>query len=168
VRFDGEVTVAGTHFAVKDAPGMVSSYYGRRLPPRWTWISCSAFDRPGVAVECMTARTRLFGLAGTEVETGYFHLRGEGAAETIVTPLSGSVEVVREDGRLLVTARRRGSGRTHRLVCSAPAPAWHDLGEGIRNTLVGDCTIEGVARAAGTAGLEERAAPPDPQLPAPE
>lgn len=167
VRFDGEITVAGAHFAVKDAPGMVSSYHGRRLPSRWTWISCNAFDRPDVAVECMTARTRLFGLAGAEVDTGYFHLRGGGTAATLVAPLGGNITVAREDGRLVVTARRRGSGRTHRLVCGAPSVAWHDLGEGIRNTLVGDCELEGVARAAGTAGLEERGGG-DVQVPVPE
>jgi hypothetical protein len=157
VRFDGEVTVAGERHRVRDAPGMVCSYHGRRLPPRWTWISCSAFDRASVAVECLVAPTRLLG-AGPEVELGYLHLRTDGAAHTVVAPLLGSVEVSRQGEDLVVTARRRGAGPTHRLVCTAPDPAWHDLGEGIRNTLVGDCAIEGVARAAGTAGLEERRA----------
>jgi hypothetical protein len=156
VRLDGEVTVAGVRLPVKDAPGMVSSYHGRRLPPSWTWISCSAFDRAGVALECMVARTRLFGLGGHGVETGYFHLRADGRSETIVAPFSGGVAVERDGDRLLVSARRRGSARGHRLACRADAAAWHDLGEGIRNTLVGDCEVEGVARARGTAGLEER------------
>lgn len=42
------------------------------------------------------------------------------------------------------------------MTCWAPAEAYQDLGEGIRNTLVGSCEIQGHARAEGTVGLEHR------------
>ena len=156
VRLDGEITVAGARFPVRDAPGMVCSYHGRRLPDRWLWVSCNAFDRSGVAVECMVLTTRLYGVPGTALETGYLDVRAGDLRECIVAPIDGSLRVERSPGGLRVVGRRRGAPRDLGVACRAPGDGWHDLGEGIRNTLLGDCDLEGIARAAGTAGLEER------------
>ena len=156
VRLDGEISLGDARFPVRDAPGLVSSYHGRRLPDRWLWISCNAFDRGGVAVECMVLSTRLYGLPGTTFETGYLDVRAGDLRETLVAPIDGSLRVERRPDGFRVLGRRRGAAREVRLACRAGEDGWHDLGEGIRNTLLGDCELEGVARAAGTAGLEER------------
>jgi hypothetical protein len=158
VVFTGAVTVPGAAYVVREARGMLSTYHGRALPPRWSWVSCNVFDRPEVVLECTLARTRLFGAPFAQMDAGYFHLRAGGAAETIVAPFDGVVAVEGTRERFVLVARRRRGAREHRVTCWAPPAAYHDLGDGVHTTLVGSCEIHGLARAEGTAALEEREA----------
>ena len=47
-------------------------------------------------------------------------------------------------------------GRKLRLTASAPHSAYNDLGEGIRQTLLGDVAVDGWGSVRGSAGLEFR------------
>ncbi len=44
-----ELRIAGQRYEVREARGMVSSYFGRALPERWFWISSNTFDRKDIA-----------------------------------------------------------------------------------------------------------------------
>jgi hypothetical protein len=70
---------------------------------------------------------------------------------------------------LTALMRRRGSwhdfqlhmrpltgGETIRLDCSATPEQYNDLGEGIRQTLLGTCRVNGATAVSGSAGLEVR------------
>ena len=47
-------------------------------------------------------------------------------------------------------------GKRIRLDCSAAPEQYNDLGEGIRQTLLGTCRVDGASTVSGSAGLEVR------------
>jgi len=53
---------------------------------------------------------------------------------------------------------RRWNGRQHRITCRA-GTSYNDLGEGIRQTLLGELTLDGSTAIAGTVGIEARGWP---------
>ena len=72
-----------------------------------------------------------------------------------VSPVNGVIRARRlPDGVEIRSARL---GRRHRVVVRAPAGAFRDIGDSIRQTLVADLEIDGVRAVPGTVGLEERA-----------
>lgn len=154
-RFSGTVTIAGRTVSVRQTRGLVSHYWGRRLWDQWWWISVNRFDDPEVAVEAALAQSRFWGMPGASVKLGYLWLRTATSSHTVISPLNGLIRVTGQPDDFTLTARSI-TGRTVRLVCTAPAGAYNNLGQGIHQTLLGSCTIEGVATATETAGLEYR------------
>jgi hypothetical protein len=156
VRLSGQVTVAGHTYPVDQACGMVSSYHGRELAEQWYWVSCNTFDRADVALECLVARSAVYGWPDVHVRSGYLYVHAGEQTQTIVAPLNGSIALTGTREAFTITARARGSRTTYAVQCQAEPTAYHDLGDRIWNTLVGSCSLEGVAIATGTAGLEQR------------
>lgn len=52
--------------------------------------------------------------------------------------------------------RPLAGGETIRLDCSAVPEQYNDLGEGMRQTLLGTCRVDGASAVSGSAGLEVR------------
>jgi len=155
VRFAGTVRVGERHFSIPDAQGLVSHYWGRRLMDRWCWISVNDFDEPGIALEAFVGRSRLWGLRAPAVKIGYLWLHTPASSPLVISPVNGIVKVTGRPDEFTVTSRSI-TGRTIRLSCDAPMDRYNDLGEGIQQTLLGTCAIEGVSKALGSAGLEWR------------
>jgi hypothetical protein len=153
-RFAGSVRVGDRHFTVPETQGLVSHYWGRRLMDRWCWISANVFDEPGVAVEAIVARSRLWGLPAAAT-IGYLWLQTPSSSHLVISPVNGLVSVTGGPDAFSVTSRSI-TGRAVRLSCETPMDTYNDLGERIQQTLVGTCAIEGLATAAGCAGLEWR------------
>lgn len=154
-RFAGTVRVGDRRFSVPEARGLVSHYWGRRLMDRWLWLSADQFDEPGFALEASVASTRLWGLPTPSVKIGYLWLKTPDFSTFIKSPVNGLISVAGGTERFTVSARSI-TGRTVRLSCTALTDSYNDLGEGIRQTLLGTCAIEGLATAVGSAGLEWR------------
>lgn len=70
-------------------------------------------------------------------------------------PLSGAISTRRDDHGVRFTSLR-ADGRRHIIDCSAAASTFNDAGEGIRQTVMADLSLDGHRRAAGTVGLEFR------------
>ena len=153
-RFDGTVRVGDRRFSIAETQGLVSHYWGRRLMDRWCWISVNQFDEPGIALEAIVARSRLWGLP-VGVRIGYLWLRTPASSHLVISPVNGIVKLTGRPDEFTVTSRSI-TGRTVRLSCTASTDSYNDLGEGIRQTLLGTCAVEGVAKALGCAGLEWR------------
>lgn len=152
-HFDGRVTVAGERFDLTDAHGSLTHYWGRRLPDRWHWISANAFSTTDVVVEAVLMRTRLWGVRPA-MSAGYLWMRERGREHTLVSPLNGIITVSGQPQDYTLVAR--GLGRTTRLRCSAEPERYNDLGEGIRQTLLGTCAIVDHGLTDSRAGLEYR------------
>jgi hypothetical protein len=155
VRFSGRLRIGGQRYEVNEARGMVSSYFGRALPERWFWVSCNTFDREDVTLECVISRMALFG-GPMHLKTGYFAIRTAERCETILAPLNGSIRLEGTREAFTITARLYSSKEVYTLDCSARTCDYHDLGDRIWNTLLGSCTLTGIASASRTVGLEER------------
>jgi len=156
-RFAGTVRVGDRQFSVPETRGLVSHYWGRRLMDRWWWISANHFDEPGIAVEAIVARSHLWGLRAPAVKIGYLWLHSPNSSHTVISPVNGIISVNGRPDAFTVTSRSI-TGRNVRLSCSASIDRYNDLGEGIRQTLLGTCAIEGLATASESAGLEWRQA----------
>jgi hypothetical protein len=154
-RFAGTVRVGDRQFSVPETQGLISHYWGRRLMDQWWWISASQFDQPGIALEVSVARSRLWGLRAPALKIGYLWLRTPNSSHMVKSPVNGIINVTGRPDQFTVTARSV-TGRTVRLSCTASMDSYNDLGEGIRQTLLGTCAIEGLATAVGSAGLERR------------
>ena len=164
-RFAGTVRVGDRVFSIPETEGLISHYWGRRLMDRWWWISANRFDQPGFALEVSVARSRLWGMPAPAVNIGYLWLQTPNSSHMVKSPVNGFISVAGHPERFTVTARSL-TGRTIRLSCGAPLETYNDLGEGIRQTLLGTCAIEGLATAVETAGLERRQ--PEPSRSDPE
>lgn len=156
VGFTGHISIAGHSIPVEQARGMVSSYYGRALAEQWYWVSCNTFDRADVALECLVARSAVYGWPWFRLRSGYFHLRVGSQRQTILAPLNGSISLAGKRDAFTISARGWGSRTTYTVRCLVEPTEYHDLGSRIWTTLVGSCVLEGVASASRTAGLEER------------
>jgi hypothetical protein len=154
-RFAGTVRVGDRHFSVPDTQGLISHYWGRRLMDQWWWISANQFDEPGIALEAIVARSRFWGLRAPSVKIGYLWLQSPDSSHMVISPVNGIVRVTGRPEEFQLTSRSI-TGRTVRVSCTAPLDRYNDLGDGIRQTLLGTCAIEGVARAVDSAGLELR------------
>jgi hypothetical protein len=122
---------------------------------QWWWISANQFDEPGIALEAIVARSRLWGLRAPSVKIGYLWLQSPDSSHLVISPVNGIVRVTGRTEEFQLTSRSI-TGRTVRISCTAPLNRYNDLGDGIRQTLLGSCAIEGVATAVDTAGLELR------------
>jgi hypothetical protein len=154
-RFTGTVRVGDRRFTVPETPGLVSHYWGRRLMDRWLWISANQFDQPGFALEASVGWTRLWGLPAPSMRIAYLWLQTPDFSHFVKSPVNGAIRVAGRSDEFTVSSRSI-TGRTIHLSCKAPMDSFNDLGEGIRQTLLGTCAIEGLATASGTAGLEWR------------
>lgn len=156
-RFNGSVTVAGDTFAFAEAPGIVAHYWGRRLPDRWCWISATEFEHdPDRRLESVVATSRLWGRGRLLVPVGYLWISDGQRAELTLSPITGLIRQRRENDSLVIDTMRV-DGRRHRVRAEAPASAFNDLGEGIRQTLIADLECDGRRAVAGRVGLEFRA-----------
>ena len=151
--FSGTVTVDGRAFTFDALPGLVAHYWGARLPRRWHWVSVNA---PSFDVDAIVSHSRLWGLPGPTVSVSYLYLDDRTRRRTIVSPLNGLVRSSGVPGGDVDLMAWAPSGGT-RLRFSAPRAAYNDLGEGIRQTLVGTLEI-GRDRYDGIAGIEVRGA----------
>lgn len=151
----GNVSQAKHGYSFAREPGMVGTYYGRRLPNHWYWVSANAFEHPGVALECMLLDSTIFGLPFLRARVGYFHLRTPDSTVMLMHPLTGRIKLSGERNDFRVVAQPR-HGPPIVVHCSAPEARFHHLGERIYTTLLGNCEIEGLTSADGTAGLERR------------
>jgi hypothetical protein len=154
-RLSGSVTLGGQIFRVGPAPGLISHYWGHRLPPTWRWISANQFAGETIALEAMLLRTHLWGAPWPLLTAGYFFLERGGVRELIVSPHGGRIEIEERGAELTLSARRFG-GQATRVRLSARPEQYNDLGDGIRQTLVGTCTLADGATADLTCGIEQR------------
>lgn len=151
--FGGEVTVSGERFDVSGARGVVTHYWGRRLPDRWHWISVDGFAGSDLALEAVVLKSRLWG-GRPAMSAGYLWIEEGGRQRTLVSPLNSVITVSGTPADFTLTARP--VGRPIRLRCSADRDHYNDLGEGIRQTLLGSCVLVDRGLSAARAGLEHR------------
>ncbi len=155
VLMSGSASVARHGYSFSHEQGMVGSYHGRRLPDHWYWVSASAFEQPGVSLECMLLDSSIFGLPFTRASVGYFHLRTPDTNMTLTHPLNGKLRISGSRNDLHVVARQR-HGDEVTVHCKAAESSFHHLGDRLHTTLLGECIIDGLATADGTAGVAER------------
>jgi hypothetical protein len=154
-KFSGQVRVADRTFPCVDVPGLVSHYWGRRLPDRWWWVSAYPFEGNDIAIEALLAHTRVWNSARVAMNAGYLWIEDRGHRQLVIHPLNGLIRVKGSPESFILKARRLG--RPDLIVrCSTSPSPYSDLGEGIMQTLLGTCLIQGVGEARGTAGLEFR------------
>jgi hypothetical protein len=153
--FTGWIRYGGQLTTLKNAPGIISHYWGRQLPSEWWWVSASQFDQPEVAVECSVLRS---GLWGTRMQfpLAYLYLCLPGSRKLVMAPFNfASVKGSPENFEVEI---RRIGAKTVTLTCVGRD--YGDFGDGIINTLVGDLEIrldnKLIARADGTAAFEHR------------
>lgn len=154
-RFSGQVRVGDVTFWCADVPGLVSHYWGRRLPDRWWWISANLFEDSDIAVEALLAHTRVWNSARVATNAGYLWIEDQGGAQLVIHPLNGLIRIEGTPESFTIRARRLGRPGVA-VRCSASPHTYNDLGEGIKQTLLGTCLIQGMGEARGTAGLEFR------------
>ncbi|GIH03882.1 hypothetical protein Rhe02_19490 [Rhizocola hellebori] len=153
VDFRGHVTVAGERFDIANGYGCLTHYWGRRLPDRWHWISASGFGKSDLAVEASVFRSRLWGKR-PGISAGYLWTMRDGRENTVISPWNGLITIKGGLTDYQLVARRPGG--TTRLQCLAQPGDYNDLGEGIRQTLLGSCTVIDVGAVDLRAGLEYR------------
>jgi hypothetical protein len=153
-RFQGSVRVGEERFAISDAGGLLCHYWGARLPERWCWISASTPE--GGAVEAMLVRSRLWGSPYPRLDTGYCFVTEGPRARLLVSPLTALMGLRGSWHDFQLRARPFTGGEPVRLDCSAAPEQYNDLGEGIRQTLLGTCRLDGATAVSGSAGLEVR------------
>lgn len=156
VKFTGWIRHGQERFELQGARGMVSHYWGRRLPREWWWVSANQFDRAEVAVECMVLRSGVWGVP-LGLRLGYLFFEQNGKRRLWIAP-PASVHAVGSPESFEIQFGGPG-GRPVRLA--AHGRDYGDFGQRIINTLTGDLEIwEGerlIARAEKAAGLERRA-----------
>ncbi len=138
----GTITVADRTWSLDSRPAMVSHYWGRALPPRWTWASViGTADEP--RMETTVLNSRVWGTP-LVVPCGYVWRSGAPGARPTVTvmPLNGLVRSVREGSGARVLASRPFGAKSD-LACTADAATFADLGEGIRQSLTATVVIDG-------------------------
>jgi hypothetical protein len=153
-RFSGTVEVAGETFRLIDARGTLSHYWGRRLPPAWVWVSADGLDASDSIVEAVLLRTRLWKVPRASVLGGYVVVDGGGRSTQVIAPAYGVISGQGDDASF--SLRARTMRREVRLTATARPETYNDLGEGIRQTLLADVTVEDWGSCLGRAGLEFR------------
>jgi hypothetical protein len=155
-RFQGSVRVGQEQFTISDASGMLCHYWGVRLPERWCWVSASNLGDEDGVVEAMLLRSRLWGLPRPQLDTGYCFLTQGDRTRMLVSPLTALMRLQGSRHDFQLHTRPLAGGETIRLVCSAAPEQYNDLGEGIRQTLLGTCRVDSATAVSGSAGLEVR------------
>ena len=157
--FSGSVTVGDERFDVRELPGTVYHYWGRRLPDRWVWLSATQFEgHPHRRVEGVFAvRTRLFGRAPMPTPASLLWTTDVGRREELVGNVNAIIGV--KPLASAVTIDARGIGKRHRLTASWGDVPPNDIGEGIIQTMHGDLTFDDLHAVPGTVGLEVRGYP---------
>jgi hypothetical protein len=153
-RFSGTVIVGGEIFRVDDAAGTLVHYWGRRLPDAWLWVSADGVGERDAAVEAVLFRSRLWGVPKPAVAGGYVAINDRGRTAQIIAPVYGRVTA--RGNETAFEMRARSWGRSMHLTARSPHATYNDLGEGIRQTLLGDLTVDGLGTCSGRAGLEIR------------
>jgi hypothetical protein len=155
VTFNGWIEHRGQRFPILDSDGMLSHYWGRRLPREWWWISANRFEDPEVSVECTLLRSRVWG-SSASVPVGYLYCRSQSRRRLLISP-PARIRAVGSPEAFRVTADSIGGAR---ITLAATGREYASFGQGIINTLVGDLVLsEGgtiLSAAHGTAGLERR------------
>lgn len=155
-NFTGWIRHGGKQFAIQNATGIISHYWGRQLASEWWWISANQFDQAEIAVECSIFRSSLWG-SSMKIPLAYLFLHQKGKKELVMAPfglsnLKGSVE------NFEIEIKRIGA---ESITLIGVGRDYGDLGDGIVNTLVGDLDIrigkKLIARAKGSVGIEHRA-----------
>ncbi len=143
-RFTGSISIGGRTWTLESRPGMVSHYWGRALPRRWTWVSVTG-EATEPRLESTVLSSRIWGTP-LAVTCGYFWRSGEppaGRPVLAVMPLNG---VVRSTPGAPGAARVR-AWRPRRFAadvdCQAADESFADLGEGIRQSLAADVVADG-------------------------
>ena len=149
-RFSGWVEVAGKRTIVESA-GLLSYYWGRRLPSSWYWVSANA---DGVIVDAVLGVSRLWGLPWPRLRVGYVFIESGGKRVFHVRPLNSVVTAEGDPYAFRIKAWRPGARLT--LECHGDPATYNDLGLGIMQTLRGTCRVGGPATLSMTAGLEAR------------
>ena len=155
VRFQGSVGVGEERFAISNATGLLCHYWGARLPERWCWISAGNPEGDG-AVEAMLVRSRLWGMPRPRLDTGYCFVSQGNRTRMLISPLTALMDLRGSWHDFQLDARPLIGGERIRLDCSATPEQYNDLGEGIRQTLLGTCRLDGAPAVSGSAGLEVR------------
>ena len=155
-RFSGSVTVGGEAFTIDDVPGALTHYWGRRLPDRWWWISASEFEgAPDMRLEAIVLRSSLWGRGRLPLDLGYLWVSDGRGSDLTISPVTGILRSRALGGGIQIDSLN-ARGRRHRVRASALETSFNDLGEGIRQTLLGDLECDGSRAVAGTVGLESR------------
>lgn len=156
VSFNGWVEHRGNRYPIDQALGMVSHYWGRRLPEEWWWISANQFSDADVSVECSFLRSRIWG-STIGVPIGYFYYRRGSRSSLLISPPARITVAGSQDAFQVVVRSLLG----RKIILEARGREYADLGDGIVNTLNGDLQLtevgKTVAHAEATVGLERRA-----------
>jgi hypothetical protein len=142
-RLTGTVTLGGRAWTLSAEPGMVSHYWGSRLPKRWTWVSVTGSESEP-RLESTVLRSRLWGTPLT-LTVGYLWRYGEpptGRPVLTVMPLNGLVSATRTPSGSVLRARRLRRFRSE-VSCTAADDTFADLGDGIRHSPAADIAIDG-------------------------
>jgi hypothetical protein len=153
-RFSGIVEVAGETFHLLDARGTLNHYWGRRLPPAWVWISADGIGDSDAIVEAMLVRSRVWKVPHANMLGGYVVVDGGGRSTQVLAPAYGLISIQGEDAS--ISLRARTIRRDVRLTASARAETYVDLGDGTRQTLLADVSVDDWGSSLGRAGLELR------------
>lgn len=155
-RFSGTIAVGSEHFEVADLPGAFTHYWGRRLMDRWIWLSATEFEgEPERRLEAIVSRSRLWGGPPLPIPAAYLWTTDGTRQDLVVSGLNGLMRTRPVPGGFAIDAVRLGGPR-HRVVATwGPVPT-NDLGQGIRQTMHANLTVDGVSAVPGTVGLETR------------
>ena len=158
-RFSGTIEIGGERFVVRDLAGTFTHYWGRRLMDRWIWLSATQFEgAPERRLEAIVSSSRLLGGPPLPLPAAYLWTTDGTRQDMVVSPLNGAMRMRPIAGGFTLDAVRIGGPR-HRVVATWGQIPANDLGEGIRQTLHADLTIDGIAAVSGTVGLETRGWP---------
>ena len=149
-RLSGSVTVAGEAFTFDDSPGVVSHYWGVRLPDRWCWLS---LNTDAVAAEALVAYTRVW-RTPLRLPIGYTYVRDALETRYVISPLTGAARAT-GPGAAINVRSWRPFGRGSSITATQGLTSANDVGEGITQSLVADGLVDG-QRVAGRMGLETR------------
>jgi hypothetical protein len=154
-KFSGWIRHGADQTSFENVPGLLSQYWGRQLSLDWWWISAHRFDREGIVVECIEARSTVWGTR-TQLPLGYTYLHQGGKSELFMAPIN-PIRVEGSPEKFKIEVNRKGR---EKLTLIGTGREYGDFGERIMNTLTGDLEIwEGdrlIACANGTAALERR------------
>ena len=103
-RLTGTVTIGGRAWTLSAEPGMVSHYWGSRLPKRWTWVSVIGSESEP-RLESTVLRSRLWGTPLT-LTVGYLWRYGEPPTRS---PVLTVMPAVRRSASQGCPSRQRGS-----------------------------------------------------------
>jgi len=154
VRFSGVVHVGGEQFTLDSDIGTLTHYWGRRLPDSWVWVSAHGLGDGDGVLEAAVLRTRLWGNRRLSVVGGYVLLQEGGSTRQVIAPAYGRISGQGDASRFEL--RARALGRDIVVTGGAAPAAYNDLGESIRQTLLGDVVVTEWGACNGSAGLEFR------------